>query len=177
MPRLPSEQAPISPPSHTLRLCGLFGLVGFGAILLQTNILFHLPFVPDLTLVACVYLGITHGSGGAAAGAFILGYALDSCSGGPVGAHTLTLSLVFLMATLVSDTLWMNNAGAVLGLVTAAVLLKMLTSLLLLDVVWVWAGMLPFLATSLAWDVLSAVLLTPPLFALLSGAERLATRT
>ena len=96
-------------------------------VLLQTTVFYHLPFVPDLLLILCVYLGIYHGAMAGAASAFFLGYALDSCSGAPVGMWTFALSLVFTVTKLLSQSMWMYNPLSVLGLVACAVLLKAVT--------------------------------------------------
>lgn len=141
-------------------------------VVLQTNALFHLPFVPDVALIFCVYLGVAHGSAAAAAGAFLLGAVLDSCSGAPLGTHTLAMSAVFGMAALLSQTLWMSGAPAMIGLIACAVGLKALTTLLLLDDVSVLEILRPFVVSHVVWDVLGALLLTPPLFSLLAATER-----
>ena len=131
-----------------------------------------LPFAPDLLLILCVYLGIYHRSVGGAAWAFFLGYALDSCSGLPVGAHTLTMSLVFSAVALVSQSLWMNNPVSVFGLITLAVLLKTATSLFLHEVEWASVLFLPLVLRYVLWDVLLSIFLTPLIFALLAVGER-----
>ena len=135
-----------------------------------------LPFAPDLLLILCVYLGIYHRSVGGAAWAFFLGYALDSCSGLPVGAHTLTMSLVFSAVALVSQSLWMNNPVSVFGLITLAVLLKTVTFLFLHEVEWASVLFLTLVARYVLWDVLFSILLTPLIFALLAVGERRPSR-
>ncbi len=155
---------------------GLLGACGAGAILLQTSVLPALPFAPDLLLIVCVYLGIYHRSVGGAAWAFFLGYALDSCSGLPVGAHTLAMSLVFSAVALVSQSLWMNNPVSVFGLIALAVLLKTVTFLFLYEVAWASVLFLPLVARHVLWNVLFSILLTPLIFALLTVGERAPSR-
>ena len=141
-------------------------------VLLQTTVFYHLPFVPDLLLILCVYLGIYHGAMAGAASAFFLGYALDSCSGAPVGMWTFALSLVFTVTKLLSQSMWMYNPLSVLGLVACAVLLKAVTFLALLEIYWALAPMWSFVTQYVVWDLLSALLLTPLIFALLATGER-----
>ena len=167
-----SRRGPSRPPDRSLRPYVLFGLAAVAVVVLQTNVLFHLPFVPDVSLIFCVYLGVMHGSASAAAGAFLLGSALDSCSGAPVGTHTLVTSGVFGMAALLSHTLWTSSVPAMIGLIAGAVALKAMTTLLLLDNVWVWEVLRTFVVSHVLWDVLCALLLTPPVFALLGAVER-----
>ena len=131
-----------------------------------------LPFAPDLLLIVCVYLGIYHRSVGGAAWAFFLGYALDSCSGLPVGAHTLAMSLIFSAVALVSQSLWMNNPVSVFVLITFAFLLKTVTFLFLYDVERASVLLLPFVARYVLWDMLFSLLLTPLVFSLLAPGER-----
>ena len=176
MPQRSSEQEPSNSEAGKLRTFGLLGGCGAVAILLQTSVLPALPFAPDLLLIVCVYLGIYHRSVGGAAWAFFLGYALDSCSGLPVGAHTLAMSLVFSAAALMSQSLWMNNPVSVCGLIAMAVLLKMVTFLFLHEVEWVSVLFLPLVARYVLWDVLASILLTPLIFALLTVGERAPSR-
>lgn len=141
-------------------------------VVLQTNALFHLPLVPDVALIFCVYLGVAHGSAAGAAGAFLLGAVLDSCSGAPAGMHTLVMSAVFGMAVLLSRTLWTSGVPATIGLIACAVTLKALTTLLLFDDVLVLDVLRPFVVSHVLRDLLGALLLTPPVFALLAATER-----
>jgi len=172
LPQRSSEQEPSDSEASKLRTFGRLGGCGAGAILLQTSALPSLPFAPDLLLIVCVYLGIYHRSVGGAAWAFFLGYALDSCSGLPVGAHTLTMSLMFSAVALVSQSLWMNNSVSVFGLITFAVLLKTVTFLFLYEVERVSVLLLPLVARYVLWDVLFSLLLTPLVFFLLAPGER-----
>lgn len=172
MPQRSSEQEPSDSETSKLRTFGLLGGCGAGAILLQTSVLQTLPFVPDLLLILCVYLGIYHRSVAGAAGAFFLGYALDSCSGLPAGTHTLAMSLIFSAVALVSQSLWMNNPVSVFGLIALAVLLKTVTFLFLHEAEWAAVLFLPLVARYVLWDVLFSLLLTPLIFALLAAGER-----
>ncbi len=109
-----------------------FLILGFGAgaILLQTTLL-HLapigPAIPNLILVICVYLGLRHQSVGGAVGAFFLGYMLDTFSGTDVGINAFAMTLVFLMAYLLSRRLWIEGGLSNSLAVFAAAVLKTLT--------------------------------------------------
>ena len=113
-----------------------------------------------------------HGSIAGAASAFFLGYALDSCSGAPVGVHALAMCLVFTTATLLSHSLWTNNPLSVFGLVACAVFLKAITVLTLLETEWAGSLLLSFLTQHVVWDLLFALLLTPLIFSVLAAGER-----
>ena len=82
------------------------------------------------------------------------------------------MSAVFGMAALLSQTLWMSGAPAMIGLIACAVGLKALTTLLLLDDVPVLDVLRTFVVSHVLWDVLGALLLTPLIFALLAATER-----
>ncbi|MGH7766546.1 MAG: rod shape-determining protein MreD [Candidatus Binatia bacterium] len=95
-----------------MRLSLLFLTVGFVLVLLQTTLLHLLPlgpFVPDLALVLCVYLGLNHPTVGAVVGSFMLGYSVDVFSSPVLGLNCLAMSLVFLTAYLSSRCIWINS--------------------------------------------------------------------
>jgi rod shape-determining protein MreD len=113
----------------------LFAVAGVVAILLQTTVLHLFAFgraVPDLVLVLCVYLALRHRTVGGVAGAFCLGYVLDTFSGADLGINAFAMTLVFLAVYLLSRRLWIEGpvsnaavvfvaaslkAGAIVGLV------------------------------------------------------------
>lgn len=152
----------------------LFLGVGFVLVLLQTTLL-HLvpfgPFVPDLALVLCVYLGLNHPTVGAVIGTFMLGYSVDVFSSPILGLNAFALSLVFITAYLSSRAIWVHSP-----LLSASVVF--LAS-------WVKGGALMLLwATFLAMDrygvgsvkyilidALLAAVLAPVLFALLKRSQ------
>jgi rod shape-determining protein MreD len=95
-----------------MKISLLFVVVGFILVLLQTTLLHLLPlgpFVPDLALVLCVYLGLNHPSVGAVVGSFLLGYSVDVFSSPVLGLNCLAMSLVFLTAYLSSRCIWINS--------------------------------------------------------------------
>ena len=89
------------------------------AMLLQTTIfpsLPGLPVVPDLILVLAVYLGVAHQTIGGAAGAFLLGYFLDTFSGTLLGQNAFALSAVYLGVRFVARHLWFERGFPVMAL-------------------------------------------------------------
>jgi rod shape-determining protein MreD len=95
-----------------MKLSLLFVAAGFVLVLLQTTLLHLLPlgpFVPDLALVLCVYLGLNHPTVGAVVGSFMLGYSVDVFSSPVLGLNCLAMSLVFLTAYLSSRCIWVNS--------------------------------------------------------------------
>lgn len=95
-----------------MKISLLFLAVGFFLVLLQTTLLHLLPlgpFVPDLALVLCVYLGLNHPTVGAVVGSFMLGYSVDVFSSPVLGLNCLAMSLVFLTAYLSSRCIWINS--------------------------------------------------------------------
>src|SRR5207247_1071702 len=89
------------------------------AMLMQTTIfpsLPGLPVVPDLILVLAVYLGVAHQTIGGAAGAFLLGYFLDTFSGTLLGQNSFALSAVYLSVRFVARHLWFERGLPVMAL-------------------------------------------------------------
>lgn len=160
------------------RLRDVLGLVlaGLAAILLQTT-LFHLvpwgPWVPDLVLVLCVYLGLREHSVAGACAAFLLGYALDSFSGSVLGLNALIMTLVFLLVYLSSRRLWVENILTGVLLVLLAGLLKAVLMVGFLALAAGGApGLLPGLFFSPVVEAVLGALLTPAVFGLLDALRR-----
>jgi rod shape-determining protein MreD len=144
---------------------------GVSAILLQTTAFHYLPWIPDLLLILCVYLGIYHRSAGGAAGAFFLGYGLDTCSGVPVGMNAFAMSLVFAGVTALSRCLWLTNPLSVLFMVFVAVVLKTSAFLFLGEFGELTEVFQPIVARYVMWDATVAMVLTPLVFTLLYRSE------
>jgi rod shape-determining protein MreD len=144
---------------------------GVSAILLQTTAFHYLPWIPDLLLILCVYLGIYHRSAGGAAGAFFLGYGLDTCSGVPVGMNAFAMSLVFAGVTALSRCLWLTNPLSVLFMVFVAVVLKTSAFLFLGEFGEITEVFQPMVARYVMWDATVAMVLTPLVFTLLYRSE------
>jgi rod shape-determining protein MreD len=107
----------------------LFAAAGVVAILLQTTVLHLLAFgraVPDLVLVLCVYLALRHRNVGGVAGAFFLGYFLDTFSGADLGINAFAMTLVFLSVHLLSRRLWIEGPLSNAAVVFLAASLKAL---------------------------------------------------
>jgi rod shape-determining protein MreD len=95
------------------------GVAAVAAMLMQTTIfpsLPGLPVVPDLILVLAVYLGVAHQTIGGAAGAFLLGYFLDTFSGTLLGQNAFALSAVYLGVRFVARHLWFERGLPVMAL-------------------------------------------------------------
>jgi rod shape-determining protein MreD len=146
-------------------------LIGVVLIILQTALVQHLPFVPDLLLILCVYLGIYHRSVGGAAASFFLGYGMDACSGAPVGMNAFALSLVFATVSATARQLWLQNPVSVLCMVFLGVILKTTAVLLLSDFGQIHFMLHATVARSVVWDAVLAMLLTPMVFTLLYRGE------
>ena len=153
------------------RPLGIVVLSGVSAILLQTSLFPHSPFVPDFVLILCVYIGIYHRSVGGAAAAFFLGYILDTCSGAPVGMHACAMSTVFAAVAAISGSLWLNNPLAVLGLILLAVGLKTAVFLVFSTFGQLATVLQPVIARYVMWDAAVAMLLTPIVFIVLRRRE------
>src|SRR2546428_7820675 len=83
-------------------------LAAVAAMLIQTTVfpsLPGLPIVPDLILVLAVYLGVAHHTIGGAAGAFLLGYFLDTFSGTLLRQNAFALSAGYLSVHFVARPL------------------------------------------------------------------------
>jgi rod shape-determining protein MreD len=146
-------------------------LSGIFAVVLQTTLLPHLPVIPDLLLIFCVYLAIYHCSVGGAAGAFLLGYSLDSCSGAPMGMNAFAMSLIFAVITLTARWLWLNNSFSVLFMIFLAVVLKTGACLLWGDFGQFTTTLQSLIPATMIRETLAAFVLTPVVFSILYRGE------
>jgi rod shape-determining protein MreD len=105
-----------------MRSAAAVGVAGVLAMLLQTTIFptLRLPIVPDLILVLTAYLGMRHGGVGGVAGAFLLGYFLDTFSGTVLGMQTLALTVAYAAVHVVARTLWTEGKVLAVGVVFLA---------------------------------------------------------
>jgi len=87
-------------------------VAGLLALLLQTTVfpaVPGLPIVPDIVVVLVAYLGLRrHGVGGAA-GAFLLGYSLDTFSGTAPGLHAFSLMVTYAAVYVIARRLWVAS--------------------------------------------------------------------
>ena len=149
----------------------LFLAVGFILVLLQTTLLHLGPFVPDLTLVLCVYLGLNHPTVGAVVGIFLLGYSVDVFSSRILGVNAFAMSLVFIAVHLSSRFVWVQNPLLSAPLVFLASWIKLAS----LMIVWTFfltldgfgVGVLKYAL----FDALLAAVLAPVMFALLRRGQ------
>jgi rod shape-determining protein MreD len=149
-------------------------LAGIAAVLLQTTVLPALVpawMAPNLLLVLVIYLGVHHCGAWGAAGAFALGYALDTFSGTVLGVHAFAFTLVYLGVHQVAGVLWTEGGVAavlmvLLAGVAHAVMALALASLVSGRVVWTaWGvGML---------QTVAAAVVTLPVFRLLAWEQRM----
>ena len=157
-----------------MKLFALFLSVAFLCVLLQSTVLHLLPLgpvVPDLALVLCVYWALNRPSVGTVLGAFLMGYTVDVFSSPILGVNTFAMSLVFLSVHLSSRHIWVRSPLFTMTLVFLASLVKVTAIVILWSI---------FLATQNMWaaalkyiflEALSAALLSPVVFFLLSWAE------
>ena len=157
-----------------MKLSLLFLSVGFILVLLQTTLLHLLPlgpFVPDLALVLCVYLGLNHPTVGAVVGIFVLGYSVDVFSSPILGLNAFAMSLVFLTAYLSSRFVWIHNpllsAPVVFfaSWVKGASLMMVWTLFLTMDGLGIGGLKYAF------FDAILAAILAPGMFALLKRGQ------
>jgi rod shape-determining protein MreD len=146
-------------------------LSGIFAVVLQTTLLPHLPVIPDLLLIFCVYLAIYHYSVGGAAGAFLLGYSLDACSGAPMGMNAFAMSLIFAVITLTARWLWLNNPFCVSFMILLAVFLKTVTFFLWGELGQLTSAMASLASPMVIREAIAALALTPLVFTLLYRGE------
>jgi rod shape-determining protein MreD len=95
-----------------MRSAALILTFGFTAVLLQTTLLRLVALgsvTPDLVLVLAVYLGLHYQQAGGAAGAFCLGYLLDTFSGANFGVNAFATSFVFFFVYVLSRRLWIEG--------------------------------------------------------------------
>lgn len=105
-----------------MRSAFAIAVAGVLAMLFQTTVFptLRLPLVPDLMLVLTAYLGMRHGGVGGVAGAFLLGYFLDTFSGTVLGMHTLALTVAYAAVHLIARTLWTEGSALAFGVVFLA---------------------------------------------------------
>jgi rod shape-determining protein MreD len=112
-----------------MRSAALFLTFGFTAVLLQTTLLRLATFgtvTPDLILVLVVYLGLHYQQAGGAAGAFCLGYLLDTFSGANFGVNAFATTFVFFFVYVLSRRLWIEGRLVNVLVVLTAALVKFL---------------------------------------------------
>ncbi len=96
------------------------------SLLLQTTVAAAVTqlteVVPNLVLVLAVYLGLRHHGVGGVAGAFLLGYCLDTFSGTLLGVHAAACTGAYVVAYLIARTLWTEDGRPAMMVVFVAAL-------------------------------------------------------
>src|SRR5262249_14051311 len=154
-------------------------LVGaaFLAMLLQTTIgAAVMPItgvVPNLVLVLAVYLGLRHHSVGGVAGAFLLGYFLDTFSGTLLGVHAAACTAAYVVAYLIARTLWTEDGlPAMIVVFLAALIYTVVAHGVVVLVDRAWPGWLIVARRGLVQAVF-AVVVTPWMFRLVQWERRM----
>jgi rod shape-determining protein MreD len=95
--------------------------------------------VPNLVLVLAVFVGLRHHAVAGVAGAFALGYFLDTFSGTLLGVNAAACTTAYVIAYLISRTLWTEDglpAMIVVFLAAAASALVAHGIVLIVDRAW-----------------------------------------
>lgn len=105
-----------------MRSTAALTVAGVLAMLLQTTVLpaLRLPVVPDLILVLVAYLAMRHGGVSGVAGAFLLGYFLDTFSGTVLGLQAFALTAAYAAVHVVARTVWTDGPVLAVGAVFLA---------------------------------------------------------
>lgn len=128
--------------------------------------------VPNLVLVLAVYLGLRHHGVGGVAGAFVLGYFLDTFSGTLLGVHAAACTAAYVVAYLIARTLWTEDGLPAMIVVFLAALVHTVVAhgvVVLVD--RAWPGWLVVARHGLEQATL-ATILTPWLFRFLHWERR-----
>src|ERR1700732_535880 len=92
----------------------LFTLAAMAALAIQPTVSGLLPnslLMPNLALVLAVNLGLRHHSAAAALTAFAIGYATDAFSGNQLGLNALLFTLIFVLTSWFSRSVFSTGAG------------------------------------------------------------------
>jgi rod shape-determining protein MreD len=96
-----------------MRVTAMIVVAAFAAVFLQTTVgpvvARFTEVVPNLVLVLAVYLGLRHHGVGGVVGAFGLGYFLDTFSGTVLGVQASACVAAYVVAYLISRTLWTED--------------------------------------------------------------------
>jgi len=158
-----------------MRSAAALPVVALLALVLETTLLPQvpgLPVVPDFVLVLVVYLGMyQHGVRGVA-GAFVLGYALDTFSGTVFGLNAFAMVVVYLGVYLVARMLQTEGGVPAMAVVFVAALGRgaalALGATLLADARPFWEH----LSRRGLFDAVAAALVAPLGFALFGRREK-----
>lgn len=160
-----------------MRATLVFAVAGLGAILLQTTVgallVPVLGTVPNLVLVLAVYVGLRHHGIGGAVGAFLLGYLLDTFSGTVLGVQAAACIAAYVVAFLISRTLWTEDGiPAMIVVFLSALVYAVVAHGVVVLVDHAWPGWLVVVRRSVA-QATFATLLTPWVFRVVHWERRL----
>lgn len=160
-----------------MRVTLMLALAAVGAMLVQTTIgelvAAVTEVVPNLVLVLVVYLGLHYHGVGGVVGAFLLGYFLDTFSGTILGVQASACTAAYVVAYLISRTLWTEDGLPAMIVVFLAALVHTLVAYAVVVLVdRAWPGWHVVVRRGLAQAVLAA-LVTPWVFRVLSWERRL----
>lgn len=128
--------------------------------------------VPNLVLVLAVHLGLRYHGLAGIAGAFALGYALDTFSGTLLGVHAAGCTAAYVVAYLIARTLWTEDGLPALVVVfLAGLVYAVVVHGLVVLVDRAWPGWAFVLRRGLAEATL-AVLVAPWTFRFLRWERR-----
>ena len=128
--------------------------------------------VPNLILVLAVYLGLRHHGIGGVAGAFVLGYFLDTFSGTLLGVHAAACTAAYVVAYLIARTLWTEDGLPAMIVVFLAALVHTVVAhgvVVLVD--RAWPGWMVVVRHGIEQAML-ATILTPWMFRFLRWERR-----
>lgn len=150
---------------------------GVAALLLQTTVgAVVMPItelVPNLALVLAVYLGLHHHGVGGVVGAFLLGYALDTFSGTVLGVHASACTAAYVVAYLISRSLWTEDGlPAMIVVFLAALVYTVVVHGVVVLVDRAWPGWIVVARRALVQATVCAAL-TPWVFRFLRWERRL----
>ena len=160
-----------------MRMTVVVAAAAIVAMLLQTTlgavVMPAVEVVPNLVLVLAVYLGLRHHSIGGVAGAFLLGYFLDTFSGALLGVHAAACTAAYVVAYLIARTLWTEDGlPAMIVVFLAALVYTLVAHGVVVLVDRAWPGWWVVIRRGLVQATL-AVLVTPWMFRLLRWERRL----
>lgn len=129
--------------------------------------------VPNLVLVLAVYLGLRHHGIGGVVGAFLLGWFLDTFSGTILGVHAAACTAAYVVAYLISRTLWTEDGlPAMLVVFVAALVYAVVAHGMVVLVDRAWPGW-PVVARRGLVQATFAVLVTPWMFRFVQWERRM----
>jgi rod shape-determining protein MreD len=150
-------------------------VAGLVAVIVQTTIFpaFPLPVTPDLVLVLTVYLAVRHQGLAGAAGAFCLGYFLDTFSGIVLGINAFALTAVYAAVYLVARHLWTEGGFPIMAMAFFGAWVRAVATAVAARLVETPAGVWQHVLGYGVWEAFAAALVAPAVFAFVGWERRL----